>query len=471
MAGIKSFGAYVPLYRMTADEFAHAWGARYMAGEKAVAFYDEDSVTMGTSAAIDCLGNIDPAEVEGLYLASTTLPYKEKQMSTLISTALDFSKTARTVDFTDTLRCATSAMNSALDAVKAGTLKNVLVTAADFRMGVPTSVREQQLGDGGAAVLLGDSDVAVEIEASYTVSKEITDIWRRDTEQFTTGWEDRWAILFGYLDPLAEAVSGILQQTGLTPGDFAKVVVPGPDYRSHKELIGKIGFDPKTQSQDPQFGTIGATGSAHALMILVAALEQAKPGDRILLANYGNGADAFILKVTDNIDKAKAGKGITGHLASKRPIVSYERYMRWRGLVEVEGSRRQPPFSSPIVLWREGDMLFPFYGSKCRQCGLIDFPCQRICYQCGSKDDYDVIKLPKTGKLFTFTEDYLSGAAVEDFIGNPVIDLDGGGRMRTLMTECEAGEMHIDMPIELVFRKLHEGAGYPNYFWKARPVR
>ncbi len=471
MAGITSYGAYIPVYRIAAEAFARAWGTRYMAGEKAVAFYDEDSVTMSTAAAADCLGYSAPSEPDGLFLASTTLPYKEKQMATLIAEAMDFPNTTRAVEFTNTLRCATSAMNSALDAIKAGSLKNVLVTAADCRMGTPASVREQQLGDGGAAVMFGDTDVAVEIESSYTFNKEITDVWRKDGERFIAGWEDRWAILFGYQEPLKEAVNGLLQQSGLTPSDFSGIVIPAPDYRSHRELVANLGFDPKTQSQDPLFGTIGATGAAHALMILVAALEQATAGDRILFANYGNGADAFVLRVTEHIEKAKRGRGISGHLASKRPLNSYERYMRWHGLVEVEGSRRQPPFSSPTVLWREGEALLPFRGSRCRQCGLIDFPPQRICYQCGSKDDYDLIKLPKTGKLFTFTEDYLSGAAVEDFIGNPVIDLDGGGRMRTLMTECEAGEMRIDMPIELVFRKLHDGGGYPNYFWKARPVR
>ena len=82
-----------------------------------------------------------------------------------------------------------------------------------------------------------------------------------------------------------------------------------------------------------------------------------------------------------------------------------------------------------------------------------------------------LVKLSKKGTIFTYTEDYLSGAAVEDFVGIPVIDLDGGGRLRTLMTECEAGQLHIDMPVELVLRKMHEGGGYNNYFWKARPLR
>ena len=44
-------------------------------------------------------------------------------------------------------------------------------------------------------------------------------------------------------------------------------------------------------------------------MVLVAALEEAKPGDRILFANYGNGADAFVLQVTDQIEKIMEAVG------------------------------------------------------------------------------------------------------------------------------------------------------------------
>ena len=45
MAGIISFGAYVPLYRLNREEISRAWGGRViLPGERAVANFDEDSV-------------------------------------------------------------------------------------------------------------------------------------------------------------------------------------------------------------------------------------------------------------------------------------------------------------------------------------------------------------------------------------------------------------------------------------------
>jgi len=471
MEGIISYGAYIPLYRLSGDTFAKAWGMKYTAGERAVAFYDEDSVTMAVAAVSDCLGDAGAGDVDGLYLASTTLPYKEKQTASLIAAYLEFTKGARTADFTDSLRCGTTAMTSALDAVKAGAAGKIMVAAADCRMGVPTSMREQLFGDGAAAIMIGDDHVAASVEASFTVNAEINDVWRKDDDRFVSGAEDRWAVTYGYMSAMHEVVNGLMQKCGLAPKDFSKIVLPGPDARSHYGLVKSLGFDPKTQAQDSLCMSVGSTGAAHGLMVLVAALEEAKPGDRILFANYGNGADAFLLQVTDQIEKIHGSKGIKGHLESKKALTNYERFLRWRGLVEVEGSRRQSPYSSPTVLWREASSLLPFRGSKCKSCDLIDFPPQRVCYQCGSKDEFDLVRLSKKGTIFTYTEDYLSGAAFEDFVGIPVIDLDGGGRLRTLMTECEAGQLQIDMPVELTFRKMHEGGGYNNYFWKARPLR
>lgn len=470
MVGITAYGAYIPRYRMGREVFRQAWGMQYSPGERAIAYYDEDSLTMAHAAAADCFSPATPTP-DALFLASTTLPYKEKSLSSLLVTVMNLPRTVRTADFTDSLRAATAAMSSALDAVKSGSAQKVLVTTADCRMGIPTSAREQLFGDGAAAFLIGSEGVLAEFEACHSVSTEITDVWRKNGDPFVTGWEDRWAILYGYQAPLREAIRGLLKKSGRTPKDFSRVILPAPDYRSHQELVRSLGFDPKTQAQDPLFGTVGAAGAAHAAMMLVSALESAKLGERILLANYGNGADAFILRVTENIQKFKPLRGMAGHLTSKRPLCSYERFLRWRGLVEVEGSRRQQPFSSPTVLYRESRWLLPLQGSRCRQCGLVDFPPQRVCYQCGSKDAFDLIPLASAGKVFTYTEDYLTGAAFEEFAGTVVLDLDGGGRFRTLTSEAEAGETRIDMPMELVFRKIHEGAGYNNYFWKARPVR
>ena len=44
MAGITSFGAYVPIYRLNREILAQVWGGKGK-GEKAVANADEDSLT------------------------------------------------------------------------------------------------------------------------------------------------------------------------------------------------------------------------------------------------------------------------------------------------------------------------------------------------------------------------------------------------------------------------------------------
>jgi len=89
MVGIVSYGAYIPIYRLSQAEIARAWGGGGGRGEKAVANYDEDSITMAVEAAIDCLNGMDRHTVDGLYFASTTPPYGEKQSASIVATAAD----------------------------------------------------------------------------------------------------------------------------------------------------------------------------------------------------------------------------------------------------------------------------------------------------------------------------------------------------------------------------------------------
>ena len=61
MARIASFGAYVPLYRLSRQQIGDAWGIPAVPGERAVANADEDSLTMAVAAGLDCLAGIDPS--------------------------------------------------------------------------------------------------------------------------------------------------------------------------------------------------------------------------------------------------------------------------------------------------------------------------------------------------------------------------------------------------------------------------
>ena len=81
MAGIVSYGAYIPYYRLPRSVIDKAWGRPPGRGEKAVANYDEDAISMSVAAGMDCLKGIDPKTVDALFMATTNAPYKERQNS------------------------------------------------------------------------------------------------------------------------------------------------------------------------------------------------------------------------------------------------------------------------------------------------------------------------------------------------------------------------------------------------------
>jgi hypothetical protein len=45
MAGIISYGGYIPLWRLASDAIAEAWGSSSIRGERSVANNDEDTIT------------------------------------------------------------------------------------------------------------------------------------------------------------------------------------------------------------------------------------------------------------------------------------------------------------------------------------------------------------------------------------------------------------------------------------------
>jgi len=468
--GIKSFGAYVPVYRLSEAELARAWGGRGGKGERATANYDEDSLTMSVEAAIDCLTGYDRQIVDGLVFASTTSPYDEKLSASIIAAAVDLRTTVSTVDLSSSTRAGTSALKIACDAVKAGSAKNVLVTAADCRLAPPASEFEPVFGDGSAAFLISNEDVAVEIVDSYSISSDFVDVWKRAEDAYIRTWEDRFIMDHGYTEKMMAAIKGLLKKTGLKTSDFAKAVLYGPDGRSHGRLAKSLKLE-DSQIQNPMFGALGNTGAALAPMMLVAALEDAKPGDKILLANYGDGADSFVLQVTDKITNIKNRRGIKKHLASKMPIANYEKYIKFRNLMQGEADRRPQYISSLPMMWRDRTQVIPLHGCKCRKCGKIQFPIQRICAYCQSKDDYDEVRLSdKKATVFTYSMDERALEVDPPRVWT-ISEFDDDGRIYITMTDRDTSKISIGMKVEMTFRRIHDGAGVHNYFWKCRPVR
>ena len=98
MAGIVAYGAYVPFNRLKRAEIGKTLGVPAGKGERAVASYDEDAVTMAVEAARSCLRGASKTEIRTLYFATTSPPYVEKLNASTIHAATDLPAVVRALD-------------------------------------------------------------------------------------------------------------------------------------------------------------------------------------------------------------------------------------------------------------------------------------------------------------------------------------------------------------------------------------
>lgn len=475
MVGIVSYGAYIPMFRMSRDVLGSVWGKSAGRGEKAVANADEDSITMAVEAVVDSLTGIDRKTIDGMYFASVSAPYKEKQSASIVRAAADLPEGIDSADFGNSIRSGTSAFNAALNAVKAGAAKKVAVAVADCRLPAPNSELEPLFGDGAAAFILGDSDVAVSVEGHYAVSSEFHDTWLKANDTYHWAWEDRFIKDEGWEKILPQAIKELMKKYNVGPKDFTKAVFNGADSRSHGAVASKVGLDAKTQVVTPLYDAVGDTGSASAPMTLVQALEDAKPGDKILFANYGDGVDAYILQVQPQIEKVRNRRGIKKHLASKAPLANYGVYLQMRDMMEWAPSVRPTRRSAFTFVWRDHKGFYSGYGLKCKSCGNIQYPRQRFCMYCQTQDNFEPVRLSdKKGKLVTYSIDERAREIILPLV-RAVIDFEGGGRYYSSLTDRDPAKIDVGIDMELTFRLVFdgnkEGSGFRNYMWKGRPVR
>jgi 3-hydroxy-3-methylglutaryl CoA synthase len=466
MAKIASFGAYIPLFRLSREKMASAWGVPAVPGERAVANADEDSLTMAMAAGADCLAGVDPSGVDGLYFATTTSPYDEKQSAGVIAAALDMRSDINTADFTGSLRAATTALRAAADAVDSGAAESILVVAADCRLGEPESMWEQLLGDGAGAVLISRKGPAT-LRGFNSVAGDQVGVWRRSEDPYIRSFEPKAEARFGYTKSAVEAGKAVLEKEGVDPGTLAKGVITAGDPRSGWGVAGSLGLD-GAKLQDTLFMSVGNPGVPLVLMMLAGALEEAKAGDKLLVINNGDGADGFLVELEENFSPAGGRKGLTGHLSQKRDLPNYTAYASFRKLMKRE---EVDPRGSAVTYWRDVNIVLKWHGGRCRKCGAFLYPIPRVCEECETRDQIDEIKLAKEGIVYTYTLDHLEGGKYVNVpVPRLVVDLEGGGRVFLSMTDGGPEEVKIGMTAEVVFRRLHEASSFHNYYWKCRPV-
>ena len=480
MAGIVSYGAYLPRLRLErmGIMMSMGWFAPGLItaaqGERTMCNWDEDSVTMAVAASRDCLVGMDKAKIDGLHLATTSPPFADRSSAGILSEALNLKDEIASADFTSTQKAGTSALTAALSAVKSGDRSCVLVTASDHRRTKAAWFHEMWFGDGAASLLIGDGNVIAEYLGGFSVTHDFLDHYRGLDEKFDYNWEERWIRDEGYMKIYAQAIGGLLKKTGVAPADVAKFVYPCFLGRAHGDIGKKLGAKPE-QLAGSMHAETGECGTAHPLLMLVRELEKAKPGDKIVVAGFGQGSDALLFQVTDKIKNLPARMGVAGALARKKSDKTYTRYLKFNDLITTETGIRSESVKQTALttLWRHHKMILGFVGGKCTKCGTPQIPKQRICVKPGceavdTQVDYEFADQP--AKILTYTSDMLA-VSMDPPAMYGMVEFVNGGRMMMDFTDCSAEDVEVGVPVKVSFRKKYfdEKRGFTGYFWKAVP--
>jgi 3-hydroxy-3-methylglutaryl CoA synthase/uncharacterized OB-fold protein len=481
MVGIHSYGVYVPRYRLNRTKIFEAMGwinpmnVGFVRGEKAVANYDEDSITMAVTASMNCLIGVDRFNLGGVYFASTTMPYQERQNAGIITGALGMRDDVRTADFTGALKSGTTALISAIEGVESKGVNNLVVCSSDCRLGKMGSTQEMIFGDGGAAFLISDHDLIAEYKGSFSLSFDFVDRYRGRFEQFDRQWEDRWIRDLGFEEFIPRAINGLLDKFNMKIEDFAKVIYPCHYSDERKKLNKKLCLE-ADKVQDPMFEQIGDVGTAQTLMMLAKALDEANPGDKILVISFGSGCDALYFEVTKDICNRKSRKNISSYMSNKTELDKYEKYLAWRHIIPVDlGLRGDADVSTRwSIAWRKRKAVLGFCGTKCIECGTPQFPPQRICVNpdCGAIDQMEEYYFSdKIGRIFSYTGDNLAASLNPPHIYG-YVTFEGGGKFMMNFADCSLQSLYIGMPVYPSFRikMQNEKRGITGYFWKVVPL-
>jgi len=469
--GITAFGVYVPWHRLGREEVARQWQSAGR-GEKAVASYDEDSLTLGVEAVRDCLGAPGRREaVDRVYFCSSTAPYAEKQSAATLAEVCRLPETVLAVDIGNSLRAGTQGLVLASECVAAGRARTALVCASDTRLGMPGGDGELAFGDAAAAFCVGREDVIAVLEGVHSSREEILSNWRSAGERFVRTYEERFGLEMGYKRCVSRTVRAALDRLGLVPSDISRVVLYGASPRHVQALAGLLGLD-ATQVQDTLLQSLGNPGAAQVPLNLIGALETARPGDRLLAVGYGDGCDVLLFRVTERIEAFRSsGRRAIGHFLQHRNDLPYVRYLKWRGILPVEPPKRaQLETPSSAALWRDSRSLSLTAG-RCPACGTVQYPAYGVCVECGRRGDTEPVCLAdRQGRVVTFSHDNLA-SSVDAPTTVAVVDFEGGGRLMCDMTDRRPEEIRVGMPVEMTFRVMRSTGGIQDYWWKCRPVR
>lgn len=335
--GIVGYGAYVPRFRIKAQEIARVWGGAddgLPIDEKAVPGLDEDTITMSIEAARNAMGRaqIDPQALRAVWVGSESHPYAVKPSSTLVAEALGASGATLAADWQFACKAGTEAMQAAIALVGSEMAEYALAIGMDTAQGRPHDALEYTAGAGGAAFVMGPAENSLAVlEGSYSYVTDTPDFFRRAYQHYPEHG-NRFTGEPAYFAHTIEATSQFLELMNMTPRDFQWAIFHQPNVKFPLQAAHQLGFTRDQVMPGLLVGKIGNTYAGASMIGMTNVLDNAKPGDRILLVSFGSGAgsDAFSYVVTDKLTERRDLANRTAFYLGRRETIDYARYARFR---------------------------------------------------------------------------------------------------------------------------------------------
>lgn len=346
--GLISYGVCIPPLRLAVEETLGVWDnnalkilkEQILVSERVVLPPDEDAVTMALEAGRQALERSRPEdrEIDGFYLGTCTNPYDSRPASTILAEALGNRPTLDCLDVQFSTKSGSAALQIARAMVLSGAVERAMAFGSDAmnRHTAPGSFQEYLASAGaGALVIGGAGDGAIaEIGPFYNVVSDLSDGFRLAGDRYLrSGGLSALESGVGLFRHVSRAVQGFLKQLDATPKDFDFVVFQQPAGVVPVALTMRLGFSMEQTMPGLVAYELGDVGSASTLIGLSLVLDQAVPGQRILLASYGfgAGADVTVVTTTERIaDYRRTAPTVDEQIKRKR-LVDYATAMKYEG--------------------------------------------------------------------------------------------------------------------------------------------
>ena len=472
VAGITSIGAYVPVTRIQRSAIADAvsWAIpsiRSQArGERSVASWDEDSITMAVEAARDCLQGMKREQITSVVLATSTAPFADRSNSGVLVDALGLVDQVANMDVGGSRRAGTSALIQSLASVNEE--KSTLLIASECAEAKPGSQQEMGYGHAAASLLIGTDKPIALCLGSASLHDDMIDQYRAANADFDYALEERWVRDEGYFKLVPRTISRVLEKQGVNAGSIDYFILPASTAVS-KRVASLSGMD-NAELVDPLKENLGHCGTAAPLLMLAHVLERAKPGQHILLTGFGQGVDALLLRITEHAGGAN-DRGLSRALSQGKRDENYIRFLSMRQQLQLDfGMRAERDNRTAIsTFYRKRSAISGFVGGRCTECNALQFPSTRVCVECAKMDTQQDESLAElVGQVQSFTEDWQAYSPGPPLTyGN--VTFPGGANVMMEFTDFEPGQAQVGMDVRMVFRikDFDNNRQFRRYFWKA----